>query len=135
MGPLHATIEEFAADGFTHIECHCPRCRVTRLRPMSWLPRAVATKALTAVVLEAATSIAVAAGGNRYAYKDHGYKGHGDKHYAMKDRDHHDHGNFNNRHRVFRNGAWFWVYGSRRRAEMLPRLAKIGTALKASGSS
>ena len=39
MDPLHATIEEFAADGYTHIECHCPRCRVIRLRPMSWLPR------------------------------------------------------------------------------------------------
>jgi hypothetical protein len=37
--PLHATIEEFAADGYTHIECHCPRCRVIRLRPISWLPR------------------------------------------------------------------------------------------------
>jgi hypothetical protein len=32
MDPLHATIEEFAAEGFTHIECHCPRCRVFRLR-------------------------------------------------------------------------------------------------------
>jgi hypothetical protein len=39
MDPLHATIEEFAADGFTDIECHCPRCRVTRLRPINWLPR------------------------------------------------------------------------------------------------
>ena len=39
MNPLHATIEEFAADGYTHIECFCPRCRVIRLRPMSWLPR------------------------------------------------------------------------------------------------
>jgi hypothetical protein len=27
---------EFAAEG---IECHCPRCRVIRLRPMNWLPR------------------------------------------------------------------------------------------------
>ena len=35
--PLHATLEEFAAEGYTHIEC--PRCRVIRLRPMSWLPR------------------------------------------------------------------------------------------------
>ncbi len=33
MEPLHASIEDFAAEGFTHIECHCPRCRVTRLRP------------------------------------------------------------------------------------------------------
>jgi hypothetical protein len=39
MDPLHATIEEFAAHGYTHIECHCPRCRVIRLRPISWLPR------------------------------------------------------------------------------------------------
>ena len=39
MNPLHATIEEFAGDGFTHVECHCPRCRMTRLRPISWLPR------------------------------------------------------------------------------------------------
>ena len=38
-GPIEATIEEFAADGFTHVECFCPRCRVIRLRPMSWLPR------------------------------------------------------------------------------------------------
>jgi phage FluMu protein Com len=30
MDPLHATIEEFAADGYTHVECHCPRCRMTR---------------------------------------------------------------------------------------------------------
>ena len=36
---LRATIEEFAAEGFTHIECYCPRCRMTRLRPISWLPR------------------------------------------------------------------------------------------------
>ena len=39
MDPLHATIEEFAADGSTHVECHCPRCRMIRLRPISWLPR------------------------------------------------------------------------------------------------
>ena len=30
MDPLHATIEEFAADGYTHVECFCPRCRMTR---------------------------------------------------------------------------------------------------------
>jgi hypothetical protein len=24
---------------YTHIECFCPRCRVMRLRPMSWLPK------------------------------------------------------------------------------------------------
>jgi len=39
MDPLHATIEEFAAEGYTHVECYCLRCRVIRLRPMSWLPR------------------------------------------------------------------------------------------------
>lgn len=39
MDPLHATIEEFAAEGYTHIQCHCPRCRIIRLRPMSWLPK------------------------------------------------------------------------------------------------
>ena len=38
MDPLHATIEEFEAEGYTHIECHCRRCRVIRLRPMNWLP-------------------------------------------------------------------------------------------------
>jgi hypothetical protein len=38
MDPLHAIIEEFAAEGFTHIECYC-RCRMTRWRPISWLPR------------------------------------------------------------------------------------------------
>jgi hypothetical protein len=35
--PLNATIEEFAAQGYTHVECYCPRCRVTRLKPISWL--------------------------------------------------------------------------------------------------
>jgi hypothetical protein len=39
MDPLHATLEEFAAEGYTHVSCHCPRCRVTRMRPMSWLPK------------------------------------------------------------------------------------------------
>jgi phage FluMu protein Com len=37
--PLHLTLEEFAAEGYTHVSCHCPRCRVTRIRPMSWLPK------------------------------------------------------------------------------------------------
>jgi hypothetical protein len=36
---LHATIEEFAAEGYTHVECFCPRCRVTQVRTMSWLPK------------------------------------------------------------------------------------------------
>ena len=38
-GSIAATIEEFAAEGFTHVECYCPRCRMIRLRPISWLPR------------------------------------------------------------------------------------------------
>jgi hypothetical protein len=37
--PLHDSIEEFPAEGYTHIACHYPRCRVTRLRTMSWLPK------------------------------------------------------------------------------------------------
>ena len=36
---LKATVEEFAAEGYTHLECFCPRCRVTRLRPIQWLPK------------------------------------------------------------------------------------------------
>jgi hypothetical protein len=39
MDPLHANIEEFAAEGYTHVSCHCPRCRMTRMQPMSWLPK------------------------------------------------------------------------------------------------
>jgi hypothetical protein len=39
MDYLRATIEEFAAEGFTHVKCFCPRCRMIRLRPISWLPR------------------------------------------------------------------------------------------------
>jgi hypothetical protein len=39
MDRLQTTIEEFAADGYTHVECFCPRCRVIRLRPLDWLPR------------------------------------------------------------------------------------------------
>ena len=35
MNPLHATIEEFAAEGYTHVSCHCPRCRMTLLRKTS----------------------------------------------------------------------------------------------------
>jgi hypothetical protein len=26
MDPLHAAIGEFAAEGFTHVACYCPRC-------------------------------------------------------------------------------------------------------------
>ena len=53
-----------------------------------------------------------------YALKNSNYKnrnafkGDGKRHYASKDRNHNKHANFNNRHRVFRNGAWIWVYGS-----------------------
>jgi hypothetical protein len=28
-------IEELAVDGFTHVECYCPRCRMIRVRPIS----------------------------------------------------------------------------------------------------
>jgi hypothetical protein len=37
--PLHATIEDFAAEGYTHIEANCPRCRRIRLRPIDQLPK------------------------------------------------------------------------------------------------
>jgi hypothetical protein len=39
MDALHATIEEFAAEGYTHVSRYCPRCRKTRIHPMSWLPK------------------------------------------------------------------------------------------------
>ena len=39
MDPLHATIEEFAAEGFTDVECLCSRCRMTSLMPITSLPR------------------------------------------------------------------------------------------------
>ena len=39
MNFLQATIEEFAADGYTHVEANYPRCRVIRLRAMSDLPK------------------------------------------------------------------------------------------------
>ena len=39
LDPLHATLEEFAADGYTHVEANCPRCRVIRLRPIDQLPK------------------------------------------------------------------------------------------------
>ena len=39
MDPLHARLEEFAADGYTHVEANCPRCRVIRLRPIDQLPK------------------------------------------------------------------------------------------------
>jgi hypothetical protein len=33
--PLHAT----TAEGYTHIEANCPRCRRIRLRPIDQLPK------------------------------------------------------------------------------------------------
>jgi hypothetical protein len=39
MDPLHATLEEFAAEGYTHVSYHCPRCRMTRIRPMGLAPQ------------------------------------------------------------------------------------------------
>ena len=39
-GPPHATIiEEFAVEGYSHVEANRPRCRVIRLRPIDGLPR------------------------------------------------------------------------------------------------
>jgi hypothetical protein len=39
MDPLHATIEDFAAEGYTHVEANCPHCRVIRLRPIDGFPK------------------------------------------------------------------------------------------------
>jgi hypothetical protein len=39
MDPLNATLEEFGAEDYTHVSCHWPRCRMTRMRPKSWLPK------------------------------------------------------------------------------------------------
>jgi len=39
MDPFHATIEEFATEGYSHLEANCPRCRVIRLRPIDQLPK------------------------------------------------------------------------------------------------
>src|SRR5262245_42209302 len=52
-GPLNATVDELVAEGFTHIQCYCPRCRTTRLRPISWLPRI--SLGLTIAAFSAAT--------------------------------------------------------------------------------
>ena len=38
-GPPSRHLEEFAADGYTHVEANCPRCRVIRLRPIDQLPK------------------------------------------------------------------------------------------------
>jgi hypothetical protein len=56
--------------------------------------------------------------GGNYALKDRSYKNRdafknsGNKRYASKYRDHDNNNKFKNRHRVFRNGAWVWVYGT-----------------------
>ena len=39
MDPLLATLEEFAADGYTHVEANWTRCRVITLRQIDWLPK------------------------------------------------------------------------------------------------
>jgi hypothetical protein len=39
MDPLHATLEELVAEGYTNVSCQCLRCRMTRVRPMTWLPK------------------------------------------------------------------------------------------------
>ena len=39
MDSLHASLEEFAADGYAHVEANCLRCRVIRLRPIDRLPK------------------------------------------------------------------------------------------------
>jgi len=45
--------------------------------------------------------------------RDHGDRNHGDRNrrFAERHDNNHDHDRFNNRHRVFRNGVWVWVYG------------------------
>jgi hypothetical protein len=37
--PLRATIEQFAAEGYTDMEANCPRCRLLRLRRIDQLPK------------------------------------------------------------------------------------------------
>jgi len=37
--PFTPRIEEFADEGYTHIEANCPRCRVIRLRSIDQLPK------------------------------------------------------------------------------------------------
>ena len=49
---------------------------------------------------------------NRDRGHDHGDRNRGDRNRRVAERhDNHDHDRFHNRHRVFRNGAWVWVYG------------------------
>jgi hypothetical protein len=45
--------------------------------------------------------------GNKNRYGNDG----GKNRHAYNDRDHKQHGNSHNRHRVFRNGVWIWAYG------------------------
>jgi hypothetical protein len=51
VDPLNATIEEFSADGFTHVEANCPRCRVIRLRSIAQLPKISMGLTLNALAL------------------------------------------------------------------------------------
>ena len=39
MDPLNATLKEFAADGYSHVEANVPHCRVILLRPIDRLPK------------------------------------------------------------------------------------------------
>jgi len=39
MDPLYATLEEFGAEGYTHVKANCPRRRVIRLRSIVQLPK------------------------------------------------------------------------------------------------
>src|SRR5262245_15508399 len=52
-GPPERHRRRVVAEGFTHIQCYCPRCRTTRLRPNSWLPRI--SLGLTIAAFSAAT--------------------------------------------------------------------------------
>ena len=51
-------------------------------------------------------------GGRNYSKRNDGRYGrdHDNKHVTMRDHDDNK-SNHSNRHRVFRNGAWIWVYG------------------------
>jgi len=51
--------------------------------------------------------------GNSQAFNRDGGRDHGDRNrrFAERHDNNHDHDRFNNRHRVFRNGVWVWVYG------------------------
>ena len=51
--------------------------------------------------------------GNSQAFNRDRDRDHGDRNrrFAERHDNNHDHDRFNNRHRVFRNGVWVWVYG------------------------